>query len=221
LLLCVPTPLMNSLLPINFTLSHCIHQTRWINLLLARKAHKGQAFVHATLCLLENSSCLQLLSLPFKNLGAFPGSLSSASTAPYTYPHQTLTTLHWNHLFACVCLPSYSKIPRGQGTCLTHLQTPRQNMAHQSRNTELNCNQSGWPPHCPECILLILNCKLCSYQHLDNPTNDLGHSLQAQVSQGGLGFKPQALPTHVLCALRQDNSISESSSIKQVWYSTT
>lgn len=142
-------------------------------------------------------------SLPFRKLflpsAAKPTFQDSGSISwfPFLCFHSTLylpssqLSPHYTEIiYLCVCLPSYSKIPRGQGTCLTHLQTPRQNVAQQSRNTELNCNQSGWPPHCPECILLTLNSKLCSHQHLDNPTNDLGHSLQAQVSQGGLVFKP-------------------------------
>lgn len=133
---CVLTPLV---LPINFTWSRGIHQNRWKNLLLARKAHKGQAFVHAALYLLENSSCLHLLTLPFQDAGSISWFPSLCFHSTLYLPSSQLLPHYTEIIYLCVCLPSYSTISRGQGTCITHLPTPRRNVAQQSTNTELNC----------------------------------------------------------------------------------
>lgn len=184
-------------------------------MLLARKAHKGHAFVHAALCLLENSSCFQLLSVPFQDSGSISWFPSLGFHSTLYLPSSQLLPHYTEIIYLCVCLPSYSTILRGQRTCLTHLPTPRQNVAQQSTNPELNCKPvrlassllGRHPAHSQP--------KLCSQQHLDDLTND-----QAQVSQCQLGFQSQALPTHLLCALGQDTCISESSSTKQGRYST-
>lgn len=92
-------------------------------------------------------------SLPFRKLflpsTAKPTFQSSGSISwfPFLCFHSTLylpssqLLPHYPEIiYLCVCLPSYRNIPRGQGTCLTHLPTPRQNVAQQSTSTGLNCN---------------------------------------------------------------------------------